>query len=415
MGETTAFFLEGLRTFKDGTGALFPEIDLTMSFAEINNAQIYDPIESYTVEQISQFLKTSSVEEQKIFVAYLLSTFTRKDNPNSEKNLEIAIKEAIIDPFEFLVENNYFDSIPTWVTQINPQNSLEFVGGVITQYFGSDEEQFKARCESYTKNIIAISNTISKENMIHYLKNNPQVQLVFGLFGRLHLPLLDEQGMILESNPNYRQIEVFIDDRKVVFHLFGGKHGSTEQLLNIITKAEQCGLVTEAPSKNPEAEIKSSHQKMESMMGGSSTASHFSIEHESNEQNRFNKSDNKEPDYTFSKMNTKRENVTSYEFDPFKDEEEDLSFFQTKTRDQVVEPPDFDPFKDEEEDLSFSQTKTRDEIVEPPNFDPFKDDEDDQNFSQVSPTLSENKKGEQEKFNPFTDEEDEESIGFHGP
>ncbi|HHT0591915.1 TPA: hypothetical protein ACTXXA_003590 [Legionella anisa] len=402
----TAFFIEGLRTFKDGTGGLFPEIDLTMSFAEINNAQIYDPIESYTVEQISQFLKTSSVEEQKIFVAYLLSTFTRKDNPISEKKLEMAIKEAIIDPFEFLVENNYVDSIPTWVTQINPQNTLEFVGGVITQYFGGDEEQFKARCESYAKNIIAISNATSKENMIHYLENNPQVQLVFGLFGRFHLPLLDEQGVILESNPNYRQIEVFIDDRKVVFHLFGGRHGSTEQLLNIITKAEQCGIVTEAPSKNPEPEIQSSHQKMELMMG----------EHESNEhKNRFNKSDNKEPDYTFSQMNTKKENVTSPGFDPFKGEEEDLSFSQTKTRDEMVEPPDFDPFKDEEEDLSFSQTKTRGEVVEPLNFDPFKDDEDEQNFSQAPPTLSENKKGEQEKFNPFTDEEDEESIGYHGP
>lgn len=258
--QKAAFLVEG---YEGSAKNRFSEIALCMQLAAINQCPIFDAVISYSKHLSQVFAKEYC--DPKVLVLHVIEACGLIESDNA-----FCIISALIRPaFEKLVAEGQISEIPPWLNKITPENTNQFITGVLKQYFSGDIDKFRKYEFTYLRDkVVGLSNKLTAEKIIDYLTNHPTIERVFGLIGAAHLSCLDEYGTVLEAeggssyltergiqvSRGYKTVELFIQGRiqgrSVLVSLFGGYHGELSHYENLAKQVLYEGFAPIAEKKS---------------------------------------------------------------------------------------------------------------------------------------------------------------------
>lgn len=222
----TAFLIEGFKGCNDNIK--FPEIVTGTKLAKTNGCQIFDSISSFDDVHIAEMLKNVDEKTQKTIVSSIYLAFINEGAPQK------IIDKIIRPPFQYLVKNKNLDKTPEWLDKLNALSANDFAQSVLNEYFKGNVNLFKEKHEKLKKEMVELSNKISQQQFVKYLKENPSVTKVYGLIGAKHLSMLNNIGEVIVKENNHYYVQTNIDNRIVNIHLFGGCHGKEAHYNNMV-------------------------------------------------------------------------------------------------------------------------------------------------------------------------------------
>ena len=228
-----ALLIEGHQSEK------FSEVRAAVHLAKINGCSYFDVISSYDALHISEALLKSNETKKKFIVLSIYLFFA------SHGDTQQIIEKLIIPPFQYLVEKNKIDCIPTWVSELNVYTINSFVQSVLNEYFDGEVTKFVSINGDINKELIDLSNELSLTKLKEYLTSKPEIKTIYGLIGSAHLPMLPSSHLS-EAVKDYLHSEILIEERLINVYLFGGMHGTMahyEKMADFVHKKDRKSVV----------------------------------------------------------------------------------------------------------------------------------------------------------------------------
>ncbi len=266
-----AFLIEGSQT-----RVIYTEVRGAIHLAKTNGCPYFDIILSYDKIHLAEALKNADEKKQKTIVLSTFLSFYREVDP------QIIIDKMIKLPFENLIEQNIINCIPEWVSNLNSFTINSFCQSVLNEYFNGDPDRFASENNHICQKLVHLSNKLSFEQLTQYLLKHPEVNIVYGLVGSLHLPMLNRESKI--STKDYCYSQLSIEDKLVDVHLFGGAHGEISHYTNMANAIRKTNLIVPDLTTIPEQEIdKETYQMV--IASGADSIYDYSKSDETNNEN----------------------------------------------------------------------------------------------------------------------------------
>lgn len=218
----TAFLIEGGCESGD---CKIPEVLLARGLAKDKDAPTFDVIHSYSYPHIAAFVagrkgknEPLSDEDQKLWAAHVLFTFQKQD-------IQLVTDRLIKEPFAQMKKEGLIKEVPEWVEKFNFRTNDTIMGPLLKDRYKGSFKEMNEAMSALREKAYEVSNDVSKDKLIEYLKDHPKVTEVNGLIGLVHLPFLDKAGTVEKKSDTMRRVVLTLGDRKVRVNLFGGVHG----------------------------------------------------------------------------------------------------------------------------------------------------------------------------------------------
>ena len=243
-----AFLIEGHTSCTDALQ--FPEIVTAKKLALENKCMIFDPIASMDTDHISTALKDADERKQKILVMSIFLNFVGKASPQA------IIDQLIKASYQYLVSQGTMKSVPKWIENLSPANIDNFAKAILADYFDNDIALFQLERSTLQQELSVLSDKMSSQKFMAYLREHEEITVVYGLIGKNHLSMLNHIGKVIEQRDGYSHIIITFGERKVNIQLFGGFHGETAHYRQMVDEAaKRDGLVVPAPDSGPTSRI----------------------------------------------------------------------------------------------------------------------------------------------------------------
>jgi len=245
-----AFLIEG---YKSGTR--FDEVRMAIMLAKANAAPIFDTIESYSPAHLANILETIPDTLWPLCIALWLNDFHRKASVNK------IINKIITPGFIKLIENKIITKLPRWfvvfkrmsnlIPNFTIDNAVDILNDILPPDYTNSAQQFKLFASDTHKIQNQLSDKLSRESLLHYLKITPNIKCIFALVGELHVAFCDsiKDIKIIKKQDNMRKLCVNLENRIVIINIFGGTHGKTDHFEAMQVAAKNYGLIIPETAK----------------------------------------------------------------------------------------------------------------------------------------------------------------------
>ncbi|MEK6731138.1 MAG: hypothetical protein AABY34_03045, partial [Pseudomonadota bacterium] len=235
-----AFCIEGS---KSGGGS-FTEIKAAVKLAEANSAQVFDSVVSRaSIPYDIRILSTLPKEKWSLLAMAYLVDFA------GETSIDCIVSTLIKPVFDEMIRRGELTTLPEWLTSLTSLTVGQFISEQIKLHFKGSQVDWKGFLKELHKTMGRISDEMSEDHLLSYLRIHPEITHVYGLIGIAHLTMLDtcKDTTIEQKNETSRILRLNIDGREVHIELYGGIHGTMAHFEAMCASCEKDGLVIPSP------------------------------------------------------------------------------------------------------------------------------------------------------------------------
>lgn len=237
------FVIEGVDCDTKFTAQFSPEISAAIKLAKANNCEMIDIISSFDEKHLAALFQGADETKLKKIILCILLEHKNFTNPG-------AIIYEKIKSRESLIGKSVFENFPTWLEKLEEneiQELIEFLQNELAEGVKVNYEEFSQELTKELEHIClelqSMVNEISAKNLMEYLLDHPEIEVVYGLLGNAHLPILNMIGNVIESADGYVHGEIPCNNQLVKIHLFGGRHGQIQTYENLSRQTERDGFI----------------------------------------------------------------------------------------------------------------------------------------------------------------------------